>query len=567
MAELLPAALLGAFQGLTEFLPISSSGHLVLLEDLLQFRGGLAFDAFIHLGTLLAVLLYFRRDWLKMWRALPSGERPRRLLALILLATIPGGLAGLLLEEVIESRFRTPHSVAFFLAFMSLPLLLGEILGKKSRRAEDLGVGEALFIGLAQALALFPGTSRSGITMAAALLLGLSRSEAARFSFLLSAPIIAGAGLVGGLKGLAEGLSPSLMLVGFLGAFLAGLAAIAFLFSFLRRHSFYPFVAYRLLLALLIFLFSGVPARAASPYSRVVTVLVREVPPEKLSNPSSESLTPALLLPGGRFLLADYEKVKGAPFLEAVLSDGRSFPARLESYDPYLGLAFLRLPQQVKERQRLAFAETFPAAGTFLRLVNSSSPLRVYPAWVVEAPRVERARGLWEGARFGVYIPVSEEGFLFSPQGKLVGFVRSGPSGVRSALPGWLLKLATQKFLSQGKVEWAWLGVETVPLTPVLQKALKMESSHGLLVLRVYPGSPAARAGLLAGTEVQALGNRVYPLGGDLLLEADGRPLHEPAELEALVLAREPGQILRLKVWRKGCLRYIKVKLDRRRGP
>ncbi|RUM88737.1 MAG: hypothetical protein DSZ24_02830 [Thermodesulfatator sp.] len=565
--EVWQAGILGVLQGLTEFLPISSSGHLVLVEDLLRFHGGLAFDAFIHLGTLLAVLLYFRRDWLGMLGDLGPGGPGRRLFLLILWATVPGGLAGLLLADIIEARFRTPISVSFFLALMSLPLILGEILGRKRRRAEDLGWGEALGIGLAQALALFPGTSRSGITMAAALLLGLSRPEAARFSFLLSAPIIAGAGLLGALRGCQQGLPFLVMLSGFLGALTAGLLAISFLLSFLRRHTFYPFVIYRVALAATIFFLFGTPVQAATPYSRVVTVLTREIPLENLSDPPPESLTPALLLPGGRFLLADYARVKGAPFLEAVFPDGRSFPVHLEGYDGYLDLAFLRLPHQVRERSRLLFAKTFPAPGTFLHLVTSSIPLRVYPAWVVQAPKESRLRGLLETVRFGIYSPVFKEGFLFSPQGEVAGFVDLAQAALRSAVPGWLLRLSVKKFLTQGEVEWAWLGVETVALTPVVRRALGLKQSFGLLVLRVYPGSPAARAGLVAGSEVQALGNRVYPVGGDVILEGAGRPLYEPVELQALVLGREPGEVLGLRVWHKGRLRYIKVKLGRRREP
>ncbi len=249
--QLYEAALLGVIQGATEFLPISSSGHLILAEAFWRIRAGLAFDAFIHLGTLGAVIFYFRKDW---WEVLKGFQGPgfgRRLLGMLLLGTLPGALAGLLLEEVVSTHFRDPHRVALMLLIMSLPLVLGEVQGRKNRDLRSLRMFEAFLIGMAQALALIPGTSRSGITMAAGLLLGLSRASAAHFSFLLSAPIIAGAGLFEGLKVLSSGGGEPLpMIVGALSAFFSGWVAISFLLRFLKTHTFYPFVIYRILLAL-----------------------------------------------------------------------------------------------------------------------------------------------------------------------------------------------------------------------------------------------------------------------------------------------------------------------------
>ncbi len=247
------AFLLGVLQGITEFLPISSSGHLVLAEKLFQIEGGgLTFDVFLHLGTLLAVLIYFWRDWQRM---LHPGQGPwhRKLLFYLILATIPGALAGFLLEDLVTTHFRTPERVAFQLAIMSLPLVLAEILSRKDRTLEEMKLSQAFLIGCAQGLAVIPGTSRSGITMATGLLLGFNREAAARFSFLLSAPIIAGAGCYEALEAFKSGNTLDLpFITGFLAAFGSGFLVIAWLLRFLRTHSFYPFVIYRLLLAAIV---------------------------------------------------------------------------------------------------------------------------------------------------------------------------------------------------------------------------------------------------------------------------------------------------------------------------
>ncbi len=242
------AIVLGLLQGATEFLPISSSGHLILAERFFGIEATLSFDVFLHLGTLLAVLLYFRTDWWRMVRL--RDPLDRRLLFFLVLATIPGALAGFFLESMVESHFREPGRVAFMLAFMSLPLVLAEVLGSRKHLLPSLKLPQALAIGCAQALAVIPGTSRSGITMATGLLVGLTREEAARFSFLLSAPIIAGAGLYETLKLFKHGETLILpYFSGFLAAFISGYLVIAWLLHFLRKHTFYPFVVYRLILA------------------------------------------------------------------------------------------------------------------------------------------------------------------------------------------------------------------------------------------------------------------------------------------------------------------------------
>jgi undecaprenyl-diphosphatase len=253
----LTAIFLGVIQGLTEFLPISSSGHLALLEHYFKVEGGgLSFDILLHVGSLIALLVYFRSDWLGMARAIfkpsPYTRLERRLFICLAVASIPGALAGILFKHQAETIFRQPWRIALLLGGVGLLLILGEKLARHTRPLTNLNLGDALLIGLSQALAVMPGVSRSGITMTTGLFLGFTRETAARFSFLLATPIIAGAGLYDLLKWFKhppEHLSITTGVLGFLAALLSSYLAIRFLLSFLRRHTFYPFAAYRLLLA------------------------------------------------------------------------------------------------------------------------------------------------------------------------------------------------------------------------------------------------------------------------------------------------------------------------------
>ena len=263
--NLLYAMLLGILQGATEFLPVSSSGHLILAEHFLGFRaGGLAFDVALHLGTLAAILIYFRRDfWLMAVAWLPGrggeaeGALYRRLFLYLCLATVPGALFGLLLEKSAETLFRSPFLVATTMGAIGLLLLLAEQVGSRKRDIRALTLTDALLIGLSQALAVVPGVSRSGITMTTGLFRGLNREAAARFSFLLSAPIIFGAGvhsLPKIIKQGGEGGEGTLYLAGFVAAALSGYAVIAWLLKFIRTRSFAIFAYYRLALAGLVYL-------------------------------------------------------------------------------------------------------------------------------------------------------------------------------------------------------------------------------------------------------------------------------------------------------------------------
>jgi undecaprenyl-diphosphatase len=249
------AAVLGLVQGLTEFLPISSSGHLELCRQILGWQGfDLAFDVALHWGTLLAVLLYFRRDWMALTRGVLTSLRDRRanaesmLAAKLVVGSVPAAVAGVLLEELAETTLRSPWVIVSMLAVVGFFLLFADRRAEPGPADQVPGWGATLLIGLAQAIALVPGTSRSGITMLAGISLGLSRASAARFSFLLSAPIIFGAGLFK-LGDVAQ--SPSLaVVVGFVSAAISGGLAIAFLLRYLTRGSFRPFAIYRIALAL-----------------------------------------------------------------------------------------------------------------------------------------------------------------------------------------------------------------------------------------------------------------------------------------------------------------------------
>ena len=190
--DLVFALLLGAVQGLTEFLPISSTGHLIIFEKLFNLpvdKFGLAFDASLHLGTLLAVILFFYRDYLDLVL------NNRKLLPKIIIGTLPAIVFGLLLESKIEGSFRSIQVVSLAMILFSIVIYFAEKIGKKNKNQGKLTNRDGLLIGLAQSLALVPGISRSGSTISAGLFLGLTREESARFAFLLSGPIIAGAGL------------------------------------------------------------------------------------------------------------------------------------------------------------------------------------------------------------------------------------------------------------------------------------------------------------------------------------------------------------------------------------
>lgn len=264
------ALVMGLVQGLTEFIPVSSSGHLVLVPWLLQWpTPTLAFDTTVHLGTLVAVIAFFARDfvalgrgWLQSLRTRAVADDEARLSWLLIIGTAPAAVAGFLLEDWFEQMFSVPALVGSFLMVTAALLLVAERLGRQNLELVHLGVLAALFIGSAQALAICPGISRSGATMAAGLALGLARPIAARFSFLLSTPIILAAAGSQLLQLFKVGLTVDqvgLLLVGFAAAAASGYLCIGFLLRYLRAGGLHVFAFYCLTVGLATVLLAALP--------------------------------------------------------------------------------------------------------------------------------------------------------------------------------------------------------------------------------------------------------------------------------------------------------------------
>jgi undecaprenyl-diphosphatase len=259
--DLLQVILLAIIQGITEFLPISSSGHLILTPHFFGWPDqGLAFDAAIHVGTLAAIVLYFRRQLGQMASAwvgsvLRKERTPdSRLAWAVLWGTIPVGLVGLLFNDYIEENFRNPLLVAGTLAFFGILLWVADRLGSRNRDEYSIGWRDVALIGTAQAMALVPGTSRSGITMTAGLSLGLTREAAARFSFLLAVPgtLLAAFYEIWKMANAPVAIDWTAVSIGVVVAALSGLVCIHFLLRFIQRIGMAPFAIYRLLLAAII---------------------------------------------------------------------------------------------------------------------------------------------------------------------------------------------------------------------------------------------------------------------------------------------------------------------------
>ncbi|MFA5211640.1 MAG: undecaprenyl-diphosphate phosphatase [Patescibacteria group bacterium] len=257
--------ILSLVQGITEFLPVSSSGHLILLPKFFNWADqGLAFDTIMHLATLLAVIIFFRK---KIWRLVTAVLNPkknlekiidRKLAWLILLASLPAGFFGFFLADFVDLHLRSSFLVALNLIFWAVILFVAEKYNFKfenKKNLKDLNWKDSLFIGFFQACALIPGTSRSGSTISAALFDKISKKDAIEFSFLIGIPIIAGAGLTqlfDLVKNGLENISVFLLGLGFLIAFISGLLAIKFLLQIVEKFGFLPFVIYRIFLAIVI---------------------------------------------------------------------------------------------------------------------------------------------------------------------------------------------------------------------------------------------------------------------------------------------------------------------------
>lgn len=270
LEDLIKAAILGTIQGLTEFLPVSSTGHLIIAERVLGVddeRYGLVFDTSIHMGTLTSLLVFYGARWLRLFDAGVAALRARslddpegRLAWMIALATVPAAAVGFFLENQIQDAFRSPWTVATMLIAFSFIFLLAERVGRRTRDLGRVTPLDAILVGCAQAFALIPGVSRSGATISAGLMAQFQRTDAANFAFLMSAPIIAGAGLAN-LTDLARDIADgklggndiAFFATGFVFAAAVGYAAIRLLMRFLVTNTLLPFVYYRIAFGLAIF--------------------------------------------------------------------------------------------------------------------------------------------------------------------------------------------------------------------------------------------------------------------------------------------------------------------------
>jgi undecaprenyl-diphosphatase len=257
--DVFQATILGTIQGITEFLPISSRAHLILIPWLLGWPDpGLTFDVALHLGTLAALLIYFFKDWVHLTRSAfrifknDPDDRDARLALYIILGTIPGGLAGLLFEHF-EDQISTPTVIAAMLIAVALLMRFAEISGRRKNDLETMRLSDALTVGVAQAFAIIPGVSRSGVTITAGLFRGMTRKAAAQFSFLLSAPIVAGAVVKKVMDIAVDGLPPDQtapFAVGIIVAAFWGVISIAAMMRYLQTRSTFVFINYRIVLGI-----------------------------------------------------------------------------------------------------------------------------------------------------------------------------------------------------------------------------------------------------------------------------------------------------------------------------
>jgi undecaprenyl-diphosphatase len=267
--SVLQAIVLGITQGATEFAPISSSGHLILLPWLFEWpilsdpELNKTFDVALHIGTLVGALVYFRRDvarylvaWVRSIRARRIRDTDERLAWALVVGTVPGVIAGATLEGLIQDQLGQPWLIAVMLAAFGVVLYVVDRTARTRRHLAGLGVRDGLWLGVAQAVALQPGVSRSGVTITVARAMGFDRDAAARFSFLLSLPIIAGAGVYKGLDVARDGIPAGMgaaFAAGVVASAISGFLVIAFLLSYLRRHDFGAFLWYRLAAAAVVF--------------------------------------------------------------------------------------------------------------------------------------------------------------------------------------------------------------------------------------------------------------------------------------------------------------------------
>ncbi len=259
--DLLQSIILGAIQGITEFFPVSSTAHLVLLPWFFSWTDqGLPFNVALHMGSLIAIIYYFWRDWIliikEFLQSVLKGSfegRPNGKTGLYLvIATVPGALAGLLFEEYAAGLLRHPLSIAFSLSFFGVILYFSDRVSKKNKTVGEMNIVDCIIIGFSQALAIIPGVSRAGITITGAMFRNLNREEAAKFSFLLGAPLIAGAGVFEARHLEYSAVMSVPFIAGVFASAVFAFLAIKYLLRFVRKSSYTVFVIYRLGLAVLI---------------------------------------------------------------------------------------------------------------------------------------------------------------------------------------------------------------------------------------------------------------------------------------------------------------------------
>lgn len=255
--EMFQSAFIGLIQGITEFLPISSSAHLVIIPYILKWPyHGLTFDVALHLGTVIAILLFFWRDWISIIKNGFNKETtqniyPKNFLWQIILASIPAAIVGFLIQNKVEEYFHEPLLIAVNMAVFGLILFLVDKYSKNTVTTQETGIVRTLIVGIAQSLALIPGVSRSGITIIASRGIGLNRENAARFSFLLGTPAMIGAFILK-IKDVDPATLDFTFWIGVLVSAISGYLAIKFLLSFLQRSNFSLFVGYRMLFAIIV---------------------------------------------------------------------------------------------------------------------------------------------------------------------------------------------------------------------------------------------------------------------------------------------------------------------------
>ena len=247
---MLESIVLGIVQGLTEFFPVSSTAHLILFPWFFKWGGQLdtlTFDVALHAGTLLALVLCFWKDWLELIL------KKHKMFGMIILASVPAGIAGLLLNDIIEKNLRSPYIISISLVVIGVFMLISEKMAKY-RKSDEITLADAIIIGVSQAFALIPGVSRSGITISTGIFRGIERSDSARFSFLLSTPVIAGAVLLHTKKLMTGNIAydPQIFFAGFAASAITGFMAIKFLLNFFKKHSINIFAYYRFVLAAVI---------------------------------------------------------------------------------------------------------------------------------------------------------------------------------------------------------------------------------------------------------------------------------------------------------------------------